>query len=610
MSRIEDYALIGDSRSAALVSNEGSLDWLCWPRFDSPSLFGRLLDGDGGHWMVAPLDVVKSERSYIEDTNVLETRFHTTGGTLLLVDLMPVVSERARGRQLLPEHEVLRIAKCEAGEVELELEFAPRPDYGAASVHLREAGALGVRLECPQGLLTLRTDMPCRVDDGTVRGRVRLREGDARHFSLTLAVDGPGVFPPLGEESAASLQRTVDWWRRWARQIEYQGPYRNAVVRSALALRAMVFAPSGAIVAAPTTSLPERIGGDLNWDYRYCWLRDAAFTVRALFGLGLHDEAHAFLSWSLHTTRLTRPAVNILYDLFGRPPRSEEVLQDWKGYQSSRPVRIGNAASEQVQLDVYGELADAVAIFERAGGEVDHETQKLLCDLGEYVCRHWPDADEGIWEPRSGKAHRTHSRVLCWVALDRLIALNSRGQLRCRHIEMFRRNRELIRSQVHKRAWNPDLRSYVSVLDGNELDASLLLLSWYGFEEAASERMRATWSRVSKTLGAGNGLLYRYRTGETPGEGAFGICSFWNAEYLAHGGGSLDAAEAMFQSLLTYANDVGLYAEEIDPDTGAPLGNFPQAFTHVGLINAALSIEERRNRSERRPPEPSKEIRV
>jgi GH15 family glucan-1,4-alpha-glucosidase len=593
MERIGDHAAIGDGRTVALVSRGGTIDWLCWPRFDSASSFASLVDDEAGRWTVAPTGAFRAERRYLPGTNVLETRFSTVSGELVATDLMPIASDEERRRLLGPDHEILRVVACEKGEVELETVFVPRPGYGRERPRLRDAGKLGIRAESRSGLLTLRADFPLRIEDGgRAAGRVRLRAGEARHLSLAFADAWPAILPPLGA-SQDVLERTVRWWRRWSERIRYDGPARDAVVRSALALRLLVYAPSGAVVAAPTTSLPERVGGDLNWDYRYCWLRDAALTVRALVALGLREEADAFVGWLLHTTRLSRPELRVLYDVYGNAPEEERTLRHLSGYRGSRPVRIGNGAADQLQLDVYGEVIDAVAHFVRSGGTLDGETQAVLCDFGEYVCRNWQRPDEGIWEPRSGKGHNTHSRVLCWTALDRLLRLHAKGHIRRAPVDLFQHNRAAIRREVEEHAWNGELGSYVSRLGGSELDASLLLMAWYGFEDARSERMRATYRRIRERLGAAGGLLYRYRSGDSPGEGAFGICSFWGAEILALGAGTADEARDVLERLCGFSNDVGLFAEEIDPATGEALGNFPQAFTHVGLVNAALSLAQR-----------------
>ena len=593
-SGIGDYAIIGDCRSAALVSREGSIDWLCWPRFDSPSIFGALLDGGAGRFRIAPGTPARTERRYIPDTNVIETRFETATGSLLLTDLMPVASEEQKRRMLLPEHEILRIVECERGHVEVEMLFQPRPGYARETVRIRDARKLGLRMQTRSGLLVLRTDMPAHIsDDGAVRGRAALRAGESFHFSLTLASDWQAVLPPLGRWSRESLSRSVSWWKQWTSHLAYGGPARGAVVRSALALKLLIYAPSGAIVAAPSTSLPERIGGDLNWDYRFCWLRDASLTVRALYGLGIEEEAAAFVSWLLHATRLSQPELRILYDVYGRKPKPERTLPQFAGYAGSQPVRAGNGAVDQLQLDVYGEVIHATTEFVRREGELDGETRRMLRGFGEFVCRNWQLPDEGIWEPRSGKAHNTHSRLLCWAALDRLLELHRKGHLPLAPADKFAENREMIRREIETRAWNSSLQSYVAQLDGDRVDASLLLIPWYGFEPASAPRMRKTWARIQERLGAGGGLLHRYRSDDSPGEGAFGICSFWGAEYLALGGGTVAEAEDAFERVCGYANDVGLFAEEIEAGTGRALGNFPQAFTHVGLIGAALSLARR-----------------
>ena len=592
--RIQDYAIIGDCRSSALVSRSGSIDWLCWPRFDSAGVFAALLDADrGGRWSIAPVAPFRTTRRYVDDTNVLETRFETDAGTLVVTDLMPALSEEEKRRAMTPDHEILRIVRCERGELEIDHLFDPRPCFGERPPRMQDAGALGLRIEVGHGLLVLRTDMPRGTGGDPRRTRARIRAGERWQFSLTFSDDWPAVLPPLGTRADDVVESSIAWWRTWSSHIRYDGPARGAVVRSALALRLLFYAPSGAVIAAPTTSLPERVAGDLNWDYRFCWLRDASFTVRALFGLGCREEAEAFVSWLLHATRLTWPELSVLYDVYGRIPKHERTLDAFEGYAHSRPVRIGNAATEQLQLDVYGEVIEATARFAREGGELDRETLRTLYGWGEWLCKNWQRPDEGIWEPRSGRRHHTHSRLLAWTALDRLLELD-RGRL---HRPSLRRklaeNRALIQRELVEHAWSDSLGSYVSTLDGSGVDATLLLLPWYGFESASSDRMRRTYARVRRELGAENGLLYRYRSDDSPGEGAFGICGFWAAEYLAMGGGTPEEAVAAFEQQCAVANDVGLFAEEIDPRSGDALGNFPQAFTHVGLINAALTLERR-----------------
>ncbi|HSE49907.1 MAG TPA: glycoside hydrolase family 15 protein [Terriglobales bacterium] len=599
-SSIQDYAVIGDCRAAALVSRAGSLDWLCWPRFDSPAIFAALLDRErGGYWRIAPADAHEARRRYVGESNVLETTFTGASGSATLTDLMPVASEQFKNEHLIPDHEVVRRVECTAGAVELDVEFFPRSQYGLKARALRERGKLGLRLEDGRGAYWLRASVPLEVRGKGAIARVRLRAGERAYFSLSYAQESPIVLPELGEPTEKAIARSVRWWEEWAARCQYDGPYRAAVVRSALALKLLTYAPSGAIVAAATTSLPEIVGASANWDYRYCWLRDASLTMRALLGLGHRNEAAGFLDWLLHATRQTHPELRVLYTVFGRESPRERELTHLRGYRESRPVRVGNAARGQLQLDIYGEVIKAAGQFAEEDGCFDGMTQKVLLGLGKYVAKHWRLPDEGIWEPRTGRRHNTFSRLLCWAALDRLITLGESGRLKSVPLERFARERDAIRRELETRAWNEELQSYTATLDGDDLDATLLRIPWYEFEAAGSPRMRATHEAVTRALSAGNGLLYRYR--REPAEGAFGICSFWNAEYLATGGGTLEQAHAAFQALLRYANDVGLYGEEIEPETGAALGNFPQSFTHVGLISAALSIAERQKQGARPP---------
>ena len=592
--RINDYGVIGDCRSAALISRGGSIDWLCWPRFESPPLLGALLDGSAGRWTIAPVQPFRATRRYVEDTNVLETRFETATGSVTAIELMTIVSEDDKRRMLVPEHELLRRYTCTRGEVALALTLDVRPSFGARTVRPRASRQLGVRWELGAQLLALRGEAPIELDDeGVARATVALRGGESVAFSLTADHDAPTVVPPLGPHAIERIDRALAWWRSWSRRATYDGPDRDAVIRGALAVKLMSYAPSGAIVAAPTTSLPERIGGSLNWDYRYCWLRDAAFTSRALLSLGFAEDASAFGSWLLHATRLTSPELRVLYDVYGNAPHTERELAMLDGFCGSRPVRTGNAARGQLQIDVYGEVIDAIARIAREHGALDRETQHVLRGYGEYVCGHWRLPDQGIWEPRTQPEHRTHSRLLCWVALDRLLELATCGVLAGIDRARYAAECAAIRDDIEQHAFDERIGSYTGAYGVPELDASVLLMSWYGFHAPHEPRMRSTFARIRERLAAGRGLLYRYERSLRKREGAFWICSFWAVEHLARGGGTLAEARAMFEAAKSHANDLGLMSEEVDPRTGHAIGNFPQAYTHVGLISAALSLEER-----------------
>jgi GH15 family glucan-1,4-alpha-glucosidase len=596
-SAIGDHAAIGDGRSVALVDRDGTIDWLCWPRPDSPSIFAALLDpAAGGHFRVSAGG--SSSRRYVPGTNVLETRFEAAEGVLVLTDLVPIHTREDRRGELVPEHELLRVARCERGVVEVEVEVVPRPEYGRSATRLRQVAPGDACADIAAGRLWLRCSGALAVTGGRARGRTTLRAGERLALSLTLAHDAPAVLVPLGDWVERVEARTITWWRSWSARALYQGPFREAVLRSALALRLLVYPPSGAIVAAPTTSLPERLGGDLNWDYRYCWLRDAALTARALLGLGHEREAQAFVAWLLHATRLTRPALRTLYDVFGERPPRERTLPHLRGHRGSPPVRVGNAAREQLQLDVYGEVIDAVSQLCGHGATLDRTTGRMLRAWGRYVCRHWRAPDQGIWEVRGPPRHHVHSRVLCWVALDRLLRLADHGHLALSGglRRRFETARAAIRVEVEERGWDAREATYVQTLGGAAVDASLLLLSWYGFHAPDDPRLASTYARVRRDLGEGDALLARNVPAPGWEEGAFGICGFWAVEAAARGGGTLAEATSLFERLLATANEVGLFAEETDPRDGSALGNFPQAFTHVGLISAALALEERARR--------------
>lgn len=599
---IADYAVIGDCRSAALISRHGSLDWLCLPRFDSPAVFAALLDRTkGGRFFVRPATTYEASRRYVSESNVLETTFRTDGGTLRLRDLMPVASENEKRRELWPSHQILRELACLDGEVTVEVLCDPRPDYGRTVPRMTDGGVFGFRFRDGPNLL-LRSELPLEPlgDRPGAGGRARLRAGDRRYVSLTFNLEEPAVVPPLGAMAERKIEQTLRWWREWAGRCSYRGPYRDEVVRSALTLKLMAYAPSGAVIAAPTASLPECIGGGRNWDYRFCWLRDASLTLRALLDLGYGDEGNAFFEWLIDAVRLTAPDVQVIYDVVGERRMRERELGHLEGYALSRPVRIGNDAAGQFQLDTYGEVVDAAFQYVKRGGRIDRDAGRLLVGLGKTACKRWREPDEGIWEIRAGRRHHTYSKAMCWVALDRLLRLHESGHLKA-PIEMFTLVRDEIRGVVEARGYDAQLGSYVSVLGGDRVDASLLLLGIFGYAEPGGERMRGTCLRVYEQLAKGP-LLYRYSDddGMPPGEGAFGIASFWGVEVRARQGDVAGARED-FEHLCGCANDVGLFAEEIDPQTGASLGNFPQAFTHVGLISAALALREENSHQEARP---------
>jgi GH15 family glucan-1,4-alpha-glucosidase len=418
-----------------------------------------------------------------------------------------------------------------------------------------------------------------------------MRAGDRRIIGLTFADGMAAVLPSDGDCAWRMIADSVAWWEAWVSGMTYDWHYRGAIRRSALLLKLMTYAPSGAMVAAPTTSLPEHMGGVRNWDYRYCWLRDASLTLRGLVDAGFADEGEAFVSWILHATRLTQPRLQILYNVYGESELPERELPHLEGYAGSRPVRIGNDAAGPLQLDVYGEVVDAVYLYIEHGGRIDRTTGRMLRGLGRTVCAIWREPDEGIWEPRGGRRHNTHSKVMCWVALDRLILMHEGGHVPG-PIDGFADNRDAIRREIEARAWNADLGSYTAAFDDSNLDASLLRMATCGYADPRGERMRGTVERVRERLGD-NGFLYRYLEpdGLPQGEGAFLICSFWLVEALALQGRVAEAA-AEFERLLAAANDLGLLSEQIDARSGALLGNFPQAFSHIGLINAAETLAE------------------
>jgi GH15 family glucan-1,4-alpha-glucosidase len=539
--------------------------------------------------MICPAGAFQSTRRYLGPTAVLETTFTTSTGSARLIDSKPIAEDV---ETLRPLREVLRILEGIEGEVSFDVRWQPRPSYARGGASIRSRGTLGWSCAWSDELFLLHSEaaLELRAAEKAVAGRIHVKEGRKWRCSLGYAKADIGVISPLGQEADDRAHSTLNWWESWSSQCAYDGPHADAFIRSAITLKLMTFALSGAVVAAPTTSLPEAIGSDRNWDYRYCWLRDAALTMRAFTGLGFQDEAMAFLQWLLHATRLTWPELQVMYDVYGRTNLVERELDHLRGFRDSRPVRIGNGAHTQVQLDVYGGVLFAALDYVEKGGRLQPDEAKLLIGFGRTVCEQWRDPDSGIWEIRGPKRHYTFSKVMCWTALDCLIKLHERGCLAI-ELETFRRERDEIGRAIEARGFNTALDSYVSELDGDQLDAALLLMGCLGYKRPDGARMRSTFDRIQERLGR-HGLLYRYEEG-TDGmasrEGAFGICSFWAIDNLA-GRGDMDAAMRAFQHILSFSNDVGLFAEEIDPETGEALGNFPQAFTHVGLVNGAMAL--------------------
>jgi len=589
---VGDYAVIGNCRTAALVSNRGSVEWMCVPTFSDASIFGAILDREAGHFRVAPAGETRVTRAYIEGTNVLATTFESDHGAIRLTDCLVLPDERKP--QLYAQHELLRRVECVSGEMEVEVSFAPRYDYGRKAARYAPRGKLGWQcVGCSFGAM-LSSDIALAEDREHARltGKARLKQGETRWLSFAYDEDEASVVAPLGEEADERLKSTVAWWKGWCAQCRYDGPYRNEVLRSALVLKLLNCATSGAVLAAPTTSLPEVAGGPRNWDYRYCWIRDSALVLHAFLRLGCLQEAEGFLEWLLHATRLTWQRFQVMYDLYGEVKLDERELSHLSGYRGAKPVRIGNAAHDQLQLDIYGELMATVSRYVQSGGTLDPVELGMLAGVGRHVMKLWHLPDQGIWETRRPPRMHTFSKAMCWVALDRLGRIAEKFDMPIER-ERIAADCDAIRAEIEEKGFDEELGSYVAYYGGKETDAALLLLARYGYREPGHPRMEGTYRYIAKVL-CDNGLIHRYRDdtgfdGFAAPENAFAPCNFWAAEYLANAG-HYDEAKKLFERLCGFANDVGLFAEEIGTRTGKPVGNFPQAFTHVSLISAATAL--------------------
>ncbi len=603
---IADHGLIGDLQTAALVATDGSIDWFCAPRFDSPSIFGALLDHQhGGHFRIRPtLDVFNSKQLYFPDTAILVTRFMTEAGVGEIVDFMPTASSRIASDR----HRIVRIVRCVRGWMTFALDIAPRFDYGRErhETELNDDGAVfrGPRTSMVVDLLREPDDerlAQAGVDgNGDVHAEVTLSAGQMRGLVLETGTTGPARQIRVAE-AQAMFDETVDFWKSWLARSTYAGRWREALHRSAITLKLMTYAPTGGLVAAPTAALPEQIGGERNWDYRYTWVRDASFSVYSLLGMGFTEEAAALGGWL--RDRVKEQAgekygpLKIMYRVDGSSDLSEETLDHWEGYRGSSPVRIGNGAADQLQLDIYGEAIDSIYFADQRGLQASHTGWLRISQLLDWLTDNWDQPEEGIWETRSGQQDFTYGRLMSWVALDRGIRLAT-AHGRPAPLERWRQERDAIYNQVMTRGWNPDRKAFVQHYRTNVLDSSLLRMSTVGFIAPNDPMWTTTLEAMDHEL-VTDSLVYRYDPEASPdglrgSEGTFSLCTFAYVDSLARAG-QVDKARVIFEKMLTYANHLGLYSEEIAL-TGEQIGNFPQAFTHLALIDAALTLDRELSR--------------
>jgi alpha,alpha-trehalase len=597
---IADYGLLADCNGSALVDRAGSIDWLCMPRYDSAAIFARLLDPDAGHWSIRPAGAFEVERRYIPGSLAIETTFTSDAGTVRLIDVM-AAAEGQRGHDLGFDapHELLRAVEGVSGKVEMVLTLAPRPEYGLIRplIRLEDGGARTFG----SGRVSVRSSVPLEVADATMHATFAVREGESLGFSLRWASAEDRMAPdatPAGEVRAR-IADTVEAWRSWEAEHDvYHGPHRDLVRHSARILKGLTYRPTGAIVAAPTTSLPETVGGERNWDYRFSWIRDSSLTLEALFIGACPDEAEEFVSFMTSAAggRAGEGSLQIMYGIGGEHDLSERSLEHLRGWRDSTPVRVGNGAWNQVQLDVYGELLNALHRYRDRLGDLHPEIQAFVADLADTAARRWRETDSGIWEMRGAPRHHLSSKVMCWVALDRAVDLAPQLGKHAKTAE-WTAARDELRDAILTEGWSHERQAYAQSFGAHDLDGAALLMPIYGFLPATDERMRSTIDAIARDL-TEDGLVLRYRAEEglnadglTGEEGTFVICSFWLVSCLAQAG-EVERAEALFSQLAGYANDLGLLGEEIDTANGEQLGNFPQAYSHIGLITAAYEIDK------------------
>ncbi len=597
---IAEYALLSDSRSAALIGSDGSVDWLCFPRFDSPAVFGRLLGEQAGHWSIRPAGEFSSTRRYGQRTLVLETTYRTGDGVVTVTDAL-AVGDGDRGHDLGAgaPGALLRQVSCTQGSVDVDVEFAPRPEYGLIFPLLREVPG-GLLARGGADVLALSSPVSLSLQSGTAAARLSMSAGETVGFALHHQLSWQDQ-PPLWSQAeiAGRLADTRHAWESWSQLHQsYQGPWRELVEVSGRVLQGLTYYPTGAIVAAATTSLPESVGGTRNWDYRYTWVRDASMTLQALWVAACPDEAGKFFGFlsAAAATQLERGGdLQIMFGIGGERDLSERELDHLPGWRGSAPVRVGNGAWGQRQLDVYGELLDAAARLPEMVKDLDSDTRRFLAAVADAAAARWRETDQGIWEIRGDPQHFLYSKLMCWVAVDRAIALAEVLQATER-VQRWRETREEIAAAIHADGWNEHVGAFTQAFGSSELDASALMLPIVGFLPGDDPKMLATIGAIEQQLTDERGLVYRYRSHDgLPGEeGTFLLCTFWLAHALALAGRS-DRARAMFGRAAAFVSDLGLLAEEVIPGSDELLGNFPQAFSHIGLVNAAWAISQAEN---------------